>query len=466
MNKNIILSCDAYKLTHHLQYSKDISKLYSYAEPRVGGKYDKICFFGLRSIINDHLLQEVTDELIEEARQECILTFGTDKYFNREMWEKVRDLKYLPIKIMAIPEGTIIEQGSVAFTIESTEDWFATSIGVLETVLLNVWYPTTVCSRSLSMKNAIRPYFELSSDITNFVLPHVILDFGARGATGYEAAARAGAAHLVHFEGSDNMAANKLIRDLYGYKGRLKSVYATEHSTMTSFGPGRGEIDCLLHQLKKVPENCIISIVIDSYDADNFIQNVVGNSEVVKLIKKRLGRTVFREDSGKILRNLLKHSDMLSSIFGLEMNNKGYKIIGSNTGLLQADGNTEDSSPDLYNNYTKAGWAADNFIIGSGGGLLQENLTRDTQRWALKASYGEKDGVGFNIQKNPKTDPSKKSKTGRLKLHPSMRTFTTISSADMPKAQFNGYIDALEPVLENGKFYPETFDNILKRANS
>ncbi|WP_180367049.1 nicotinamide phosphoribosyltransferase domain-containing protein, partial [Oenococcus oeni] len=36
MKENLLLDTDAYKLTHHLQYPKGLTKLYSYAEARTG----------------------------------------------------------------------------------------------------------------------------------------------------------------------------------------------------------------------------------------------------------------------------------------------------------------------------------------------------------------------------------------------------------------------------------------------
>ena len=108
-----------------------------------------------------------------------------------------------------------------------------------------------------------------------------------------------------------------------------------------------------------------------------------------------------------------------------------------------------------------------NIITGSGGGLLEEGLTRDTDRWAIKVSYVELDGTPVNVQKSPKTDMTKSSKTGILKLHKSAGKFSTIESA---KEQFginNGYTDELDLVFENGVLYREqTFEEIREIANS
>ena len=106
--------------------------------------------------------------------------------------------------------------------------------------------------------------------------------------------------------------------------------------------------------------------------------------------------------------------------------------------------------------YTQARWAADNVIFGSGGGLLVEGLSRDWSRWAIKPSYIEKAGVPENVQKIPASDMSKASKKGKLKLHrTSDKGYMTIESSKESPQGFNAYVDTMEVVLENGKFYPK-----------
>ena len=60
-------------------------------------------------------------------------------------------------------------------------------------------------------------------------------------------------------------------------------------------------------------------------------------------------------------------------------------------------------------------WSADNIAFGSGGGLLQK-VNRDTQKFAIKCSAVEIDGVWHDVLKDPITDPGKRSKAGRLAL--------------------------------------------------
>jgi nicotinamide phosphoribosyltransferase len=467
IDENVVSDSDAYKDTHWLGYPKGLNRMYSYGESRINSKYPYVDWFGLDMIVQKHFLQRVTNEMIDEAEEDVILTHGHN-YFNRAVWEKVRDLGFLPVTIKAVPEGTRVPIDNVLFTIESSPeyDWFAKTTNFLEGTLMHVWKPTTICTRSGIILDGIKPAFAKSSDIADIILPVAVNDFGYRGASGREDAARSGAAHLVHFVGSDNKAANKAIKDYYGYKGRAKSVWATEHSVATSFGLSQEqEMNYLRHQLTQPPPDAIRSVVIDSKDPDNFIRNVVGSEEMVQRIKELPGRLVLRPDSGKGLVNMCKYSDILGGIFGFSINSKGYKVLNHNIGLLQGDGMDEVTIPELYNEYIKTGWAADNFITGSGGGLLVADATRDTQRFAIKASYGEIDGVPTNFQKDPSSDTTKKSKAGRLKLHKMGRTgYVTLQSSKEEPNQFNAYTDELRTVFKNGEFFPTKFEDILERA--
>ncbi|MFT8329023.1 MAG: nicotinate phosphoribosyltransferase [Oenococcus oeni] len=415
MKENLLLDTDAYKLTHHLQYPKGLTKLYSYAEARPGSRFNTVSWFGLQMIIADHLLGKVSNEMIDEAEEFSFLTFGNHNFFNREVWERVRDLGYLPINIMELPEGIEVPISTPLLTLESTEPWFATTLNALESVLMQVWYPTTISTNSMYIKKALLPLFEKSGSVAGLDL--AANDFGLRGASSLQSAQRGGAAHLLHFRGSDNLAADKVIADVYGLKGRALSVWATEHSVATSYGPDRGEIDYVNSQLDRAGDNDIISIVIDSYDSINFVRNVIGSKEIKNRIIKRSGRIVLRPDSGEPQEIDLQVLDILADIFGTDVNDKGYKVINHNVGIIQGDGMNRQTIIELYHHILHQGWSAGNLIVGSGGGLLQEGFDRDTERFAIKASYGELgDGHGFLIQKHPKQDPTKNSKSGRFKV--------------------------------------------------
>lgn len=456
MSENLILATDAYKLTHHLQYPENITKLYAYGEARVGGQFNTVSWFGMGMILHDYFHQAITTEMIDEAEKFSELTFGTTAYFNRAVWEKVRDLGYFPVKIKALPEGLEVPTGNALFTIESTAAWFATSLNALEVLLMHVWYPTTIATNSMYIKKRLAPVLEKTGTLSGLFL--AVNDFGLRGATSLESGKRGGAAHLLHFQGSDNMAASNYFESVYGVSGRALSVWATEHSVATAYGAGQGEFEYVNAQLDRAPDDAILSIVIDSYDALNFVKTVIGSPAIKSRIVKRAGRVVLRPDSGDPQTIDLEVLAVLADIFGTTTNAKGYQVLKNNVGIIQGDGMKADTIIALYEALMSAGWSADNLVVGSGGGLLQEGFTRDTERFAIKAAYAENDnGQKINIQKNPKTDASKASKAGLLKVILRDGKMLTVSN-DEPGQ------DLLETVYDNGKIARINGEDVINRA--
>jgi len=193
-----------------------------------------------------------------------------------------------------------------------------------------------------------------------------------------------------------------------------------------------------------------------------------------KAILARDGVIVFRPDSGDPVEVNMKLFDILWNTFGGTFTNNGYKLLDSHVRLIQGDGIDNEMMEKILATAEANGYSADNWVFGSGGGLLQK-FDRDTLKFAIKASYAEKYGdvIGahgrnierFAINKNPTTQSGKKSKGGMLKLHKTYDSFMTISSLDSPET-FNGYIDSLELVFENGEIKREqTFDEIREIAN-
>ena len=470
MISNIVIDTDAYKITHHLQRPSNLTYFYSYGEPREGGYYNHVMFFGLNYIIQNYF-KVPTLEDIKEGKGICEKLFGTNKYFNEEVWLKVAELGYLPLIVKGVREGTLVKENNVCFTIESTEPWFAPMVSHFEDFLMHVWYPTAVATRGTNIKSMLIPLLgDYCGKDINSLLPYMVTDFGLRGGAGYEAAILGGMAHLVNFKGTDNIPA---IHNILKYYPPTKealddgyivggSVWATEHSVATVWGKDN-EVEYLRAQLYRGDTNLPVSIVIDSYDADNFTKNVV--MELREDIINRPGRVVFRPDSGEVLPSVLLHLSNLEGVFGTTINSCGLKVLNHNVGLIQGDGMNELSIPTLYYNIAQVGWAPENIVVGSGGGLLVEGLSRDTNRWAVKCSYAEVDGESINVSKTPKTDMTKASKSGKLKLvEESFANFSTISSSFMTKEEFDSYEDSMIEYYNNGSTITVPFDEITRRA--
>merc|ERR1712187_566332 len=125
----------------------------------------------------------------------------------------------LPVEIKAVPEGTVVPFKNVLFTLENTDDECYWLTNYLETLLVQVWYPTTVCTQSREQKKIITKYLKETgtADVIEKGLHLFKLhDFGFRGVSSVESAAIGGASHLVNFLGTDTLAALACAKEYYG----------------------------------------------------------------------------------------------------------------------------------------------------------------------------------------------------------------------------------------------------------
>lgn len=104
---------------------------------------------------------------------------------------------------------------------------------------------------------------------------------------------------------------------------------------------------------------------------------------------------------------------LLWEIFGGTINSKGYKVLDSHIGLIYGDSITHERAKEIFKQLEGSGFASSNVVFGIGSYTYQFN-TRDSQGWAVKATYCEVNGEGRAIFKDPKTDSGKKSAKGLL----------------------------------------------------
>jgi len=132
-----ILNADTYKASHWTFEHPKFEKSYGYIEARKGGEFNSIQFFGLQYALRYYMSQRVTHYMIDEAEQELV-AHGVP--FNRKLWERIvtHHNGFFPVKIKALKEGTIVEQGTVLVTIESTDPECAGVAAYVETMLLHI----------------------------------------------------------------------------------------------------------------------------------------------------------------------------------------------------------------------------------------------------------------------------------------------------------------------------------------
>ncbi|AYV78294.1 MAG: nicotinate phosphoribosyltransferase [Edafosvirus sp.] len=460
MSSNILLATDVYKLGHLEQYVDGCTNVYSYLMARSNKNYERSVFFGLQYYLKEYLSRPITKEMADDflIKRKQILGSNSEDVINKIY--ALAKLGYFPLKIKAVPEGTVIENRNVLMTITNTLPEFYWVVGFVESLLLKVWYSTTVATTSFHYRQTVEKYFNETVDADqNFLKPFQVHDFGYRGDSSEESAGISGMSHALSFIGSDTVVtlpfANKYYNGESENKPIILSVPASEHSTMCSFGVDN-ELGAYRHMLKTYPTG-IVSIVSDTYDIWRVLTDY---AEILKEdILKRDGKVVFRPDSGNpeyIIcgdPTAIPNSNawkgairLLDEKFGSTVNKKGFKVLNPKVGLIYGDGMYLARYMKTLERLKEMGYASSNLVIGVGGILRFHS--RDTLGFAIKATNVIVNGKSMAIKKDPITDPGKKSHTGLLmldkELDGSWVTKDNVSIDDEEK----GY---LKIVFDNGK---------------
>lgn len=511
---NFIIMTDSYKMTHHLLTPNNLQEVYSYMESR-GGEMPYTIFLGLQYYLKKYIAGiRITKDKIEEARQLNIKHFGFD-CFDSDLWNYILE-KYdgkLPLEIKAIPEGTPIKVKNILMSIRNTDKRCGALTNITETLLMKLWATNTVATYNRMIKTLILKYAKLTSDLPLFLSDFNHHDFGYRGTSSEETARLMGMSALTSFKGTDTLGAIKLIQDYYYGDMPGYSVIATEHMVVCSYGSREEEYNSYKNIINNVKEKfididtptktIILSLVSDTYNIYNVCNNILPSlrNEFIGWENKNgcKLKIVVRPDSGDPKCTLFgyKKEDMndsyyniLNSVkedmnismedsiellnkgvfgilfdkFGYTINNKGFKVLNDQIGILQGDGVSMKVIEDIYIRMVLDKIDTMTLVFGSGGKNLQAH-DRDEQKYAIKATHVIVNDNNINVQKKPATDPGKESKTGYLKLNKTghnWNNYETISSTD---GRYNDINDYLETVYINGDIIKEyTFDEVIENC--
>ena len=468
MIDNIISLSDSYKYSHYLQYPENTVSLYDYAEARSGNTYEKTVFFGLQYYLKQYLQTPITMEMVDEAYERAKL-HGIP--FNYSDWSYIASLGYIPVKIKAVPEGTMIPTGLPLFSIESTDDNVPWIVGHLETLLMKVWYPSNIATRSYYIKKMLMRFAEKTQ-----VEPSVhfqLHNFGDRGASSVESAGIGGLAHLTQFSGTDNFNSLNYGKEFYSEEMPGFSIVATEHSTVTSWGKDK-EFDFYDNYIETFQSQPIVACVMDSYDYLKAVDYVTKGGFKDKIESDNYPIFVIRPDSGDPV-------DMINSTLDIMEYNKvkftvnglGFKKFNK-YGIIWGDGISESVMNSILKVVVSRGYDSSTVAFGMGGALMHGNPStsnnRDTQGWAVKCSNivvdegdfvdeGDVHGweehlVNRDVFKDPITARSKKSKKGRITTlyNPDKDEYY---AGDLNHEVINGHIDVLKTVYEDGEILKE-----------
>src|ERR1035437_999015 len=450
---NPMLYSDFYKTDHRRQYPKGTEFVYSNMTPR-GSRIpgiDSVVVFGIQSFCMDYLIRRFNDGFFKQPKDQVLKQYQRRMdtslgagIITTEHIAALHDLGYLPVRIKALPEGTLCPLRVPMLTIVNTLPEFSWLTNFLETILsTSVWHPMTSATIAHQYRILLDKYAAETSDMPEFVQwqGH---DFSMRGQSSFEASLASGAAHLLSFTGTDTIPAIDWLEHFYGANADKEligcSVPATEHSIMCLGGKDT-EADTYRRLITEVYPKGIVSIVSDTWDYFDVLNTTIRGLKDV--IMARDGKVVIRPDSGNPTTIICGDPDapegslerkgtveILWDIFGGTVNSKGYKQLDSHIGCIYGDSITLDRCQVICNGLALKGFASTNMVFGIGSYTYQYT-TRDTFGFAIKATYGIVNGKAIEMFKTPKTDNGiKNSAKGLLKVNADLTLSESVSPAE------------------------------------
>lgn len=407
---NKIMLADSYKYAQPQQYPIGTNKMFSYLETRSFSFNKETVFFGLQYYIKQYLEQPIEQWEIDEASSYA--SFHGEP-FDKDGWQYILNIHngFIPVKIKAVEEMSVIPNSNVLMTIESTDEKVFWVVGFLETLLLKVWYPCTIATKSLKVKKILEIYSKKTSD--NEDVSFQFHNFGDRGSSSPETAMIGGMAHLTQFSGTDVFSAVKGIKEFYGIE-KGWSIPGTEHSTVTSWTKEK-RFDMYNSYIEKFKNYKMIACVMDSYDIFKDVKYITSGKFKEKIESNEYPHFVIRPDSGNPIDIMSRLLDIMEeNSVKFKINNKGFKVF-EKFSFIWGDGITIEVIEEILKEVVRKGYSSEIISFGSGGDLMQ-NVNRDTLGFAFKCSYVEIDGKGREVFKEPITDSSKKSKKGKITL--------------------------------------------------
>ena len=465
---------DFYKADHKRQYPEGTELIYSNFTPRqsrIEG-IDGIVVFGIQYLIQEYLIKGFNDTFFNKPKEEVVAAYketmdaslGKDS-ISVEHIEALHDLQYLPIRIKALPEGSICPIGVPCLTIVNTDKKFFWVTNFLETLIsTTLWGPMTSATLAFRYRQLLDKYAEETSDCPEFV-DFQAHDFSMRGMYGVEAGRMSGAAHLLSFKGTDSISSIDFLNEYYPslFEDMIGgSVPATEHSVMCA-GMQETESETYKKLLTEVYPSGIVSVVSDTWDYWKVLTETL--PELKDIIMNRDGKLVIRPDSGDPVKIVCGDPEaeegspefkgtiqILHEVFGGTKNSKGYIDLDPHIGCIYGDSITHERCEAICEGLKKKGFSSTNIVFGIGSYTYQY-VTRDTFGFAMKATYCEVNGVGRNLFKDPKTKGNavKKSAKGLIKVeeYTSIKTGETVVSARDEQRWEDENAGLLETVYEN-----------------
>ena len=499
---NAALMCDFYKIVHRDMINQKMTKSMSYYTPRMSRvkRWDKVVMFGLQMFCKTWLIDYFNENFFEVPEEEIVAdyqrvldnSFGKGIY-NTSSVRELHRLGYLPLEIIALPEGTLVPIHVPMFGITNTHPDFAWLPQALESLIsAEMWYPQITATVGKTYRDIVDKYYALTCE-DDIPRAKALGSFDFRGDQGLDAALKAAAGWCMSFVNTATVPAIPYLEKMFGADCTKEAVaygaVSTEHFVMCSnFAVDGDEETFLRKMLTELYPNTSFSAVLDSYDYWNVIDNIL--PKLHNEIMAHNGCMLMRGDSGDCVEVVTKTVFKLWEQFGGTVNSKGYKVLDPHVKAIYGDSITVQRCEQIYEILMQNGFACSNVALGVGSFSMHcieeteditvtaddgqkftgrhtvlKPFTRDTFSSCIKACYAEIDGKEYPIFKDPKEGGFKKSQKGLCYVY---------RDDNGELAYKDGYVGStipegnlLETVFKDGRLVREyTLSDIRNRLNN
>ena len=447
---NPMLLIDFYKAVHAEMLPEGITKSVSYYTPRMSRirRWDSVVMFGLQGFIKEYLIDyfnenffSVDANTISKSYHHIMDNALGKGVYSYDKIQKLHDLGYLPIEIVALPEGTIVPMHVPMFGITNTHKDFAWLPQALESLIsAETWHSQLAATVAYTYRKIVNKWYERTCD-NAIPRSKALSNFDFRGDCGLDNAVKTGAAWLTSFANTATVPAIAYLEQYYNCDCSKEVVGcgspSTEHSVMCSnYAVDGDEITLLRRLLTEIYPHTSFTCVCDSYDYWNVVKNIL--PQIKPEIMAHDGCFLVRGDSGDCVDVVTKTVFCLWNIFGGTVNSKGYKVLDPHVKAIYGDSITLQRCEEIYEILRSEGFAASNVALGVGSFSMHcieevdsyrdfwdedrvyaeihfnalKPFTRDTFSSCIKATYCEIEGKPVPIFKSPKEGGFKKSQKG------------------------------------------------------
>jgi nicotinamide phosphoribosyltransferase len=415
IGSNLFQSIQAKKKSvYYITFRRELFKI----NPALYTKGDnRILFYGLQRIIH-RLFYEPFQKWEIESSEEFLATAKVNSkgelsayHLPKELWTEVVE-KYngiVPIKISAVPEGSVIYPNEPAVIIQSLDRRFDEYLGELaawfESKLLHCWATTERGTQDRHMYDKVRKLYRkyfpnLSQADINFFASIVITDFGDRAGMNEMESEDLGMTALYTFGGSDTfcggyqawMNSNKI-------PGVCTSVYALAHRNVQAFDKEDGAYNSLYDSMEP---NDFGSMVNDCYASRNAVLKY-HIPLAIRSMKEGTNKVIVtRPDSGDALDEVMWtiQTAIQHGLFAeVDINNDGNKWFAATTlHYIEGDGLSHENILNILTKMLEARYIPWSWGLFGFGGGQRNNLKRDntSAKYALCAIGDEQPVVKFS----------------------------------------------------------------------